>query len=189
MSGICYEGWCLCCTKGNIASWPLEKRSLLLWFYFCAFKFRNILRMLSETQISTWSTTKARWQGYLVTTRDSKQLLNNSKSKCVQTKLPYSGVQSYRYSNWLLRFRVLLHEEYTRKAHNLGSYHLNLSWQDLFPRLESRSPVDWTALEATEALDDRWLLDQLSPPPSPNTLRSSKQLSSGINSSMVSLCS
>ncbi|VUZ45544.1 unnamed protein product [Hymenolepis diminuta] len=78
---------------------------------------------------------------------------------------------------------VLLHEEYTRKVHNLGSHRLNLSWQDLFPRQESRSPVDWTALEATEVLDDRWLLDQLSPPPSPNTLRSSKQLSSGINSS------
>ncbi|KAM3176501.1 hypothetical protein ACTXT7_006372 [Hymenolepis weldensis] len=79
---------------------------------------------------------------------------------------------------------VLLHEEYTRKVHNLGSHRLNLSWQDLFLRQESRSPVDWTALEATEALDDRWLLDQLSPPPSPNTLRSSKRLSNGINSSM-----
>ncbi|VDO04708.1 unnamed protein product [Rodentolepis nana] len=77
---------------------------------------------------------------------------------------------------------VLLHEEYTTKAHNQRPRSLTLSWPDPSPHRRSRSPVDWTALEATEALDCRWSLDDFSPP-SLLGIRSPKQLSNEFNSS------
>nr|CDS32840.1 RUN domain containing protein 3A [Hymenolepis microstoma] len=79
---------------------------------------------------------------------------------------------------------VLLHEEYTSKVHNQGSRSLTLSWPDPSLYRQSRSPVDWTALEATEALDCRWSLDHLSPP-SLLRIHSPKRLSNGFTSTYL----
>lgn len=83
---------------------------------------------------------------------------------------------------FILHSSVLLHEEFTRKSHQRGPFRLNFSWQDLSLYQQSRLPVDWSALEATDATGDLFLSNFLSPPRSHNTGSSSKRLNQMVSS-------